>query len=113
MATLQDFVRVNPDEAEASVGHHVCRRRMRPSSPNAWCAPRGIDTRGLQFLPWYLERVRRGLIARRRWRRALARTSSRRESALGPWPSALVTPRRGQLRNLARELARDLSREPA
>ena len=57
---------------------------------------RGVDTHGLQFLPQYLERVRRGLVnpkpelessASRRWRvRSTDKTASASWSPQKPWP---------------------------
>jgi LDH2 family malate/lactate/ureidoglycolate dehydrogenase len=68
MASSQEFVRVEPAEAEA-FGQRLLRHHGLPPEDAATVAHclvradlRGIDTHGLQFLPQYLERVRRGLI---------------------------------------------------
>jgi LDH2 family malate/lactate/ureidoglycolate dehydrogenase len=68
MASSQEFVRVDAAEAEA-FGERLLRHHGLPREDAATVAHclvradlRGIDTHGLQFLPQYLERVRRGLI---------------------------------------------------
>ena len=68
MATLQDFVRVEAAEAEAFGRRLLLHHGLSPADAAivAHCLVRadlrGIDTHGLQFLPQYLERLRRGLI---------------------------------------------------
>ena len=68
MATLQDFVRVAVAEAEAFGCRLLLHHGLSPADAQivAHCLVRadlrGIDTHGLQFLPQYLERLRRGLI---------------------------------------------------
>src|SRR5262245_2578845 len=68
MGNAQDFVRVDAAEAEA-FGQRLLTHHGLPPEDAAVVAHclvradlRGIDTHGLQFLPQYLARVRRGLI---------------------------------------------------
>jgi LDH2 family malate/lactate/ureidoglycolate dehydrogenase len=68
MGSAREFVRVDATEAEA-FGRRLLLHHGLPPEDAATVAHclvradlRGIDTHGLQFLPQYLERVRRGLI---------------------------------------------------
>src|SRR5262245_34383698 len=68
MGNTQDFVRVDAAEAEAFGQRLLTHHGLAPEHAAivAHCLVRadlrGIDTHGLQFLPQYLARVRRGLI---------------------------------------------------
>ena len=68
MGRAGEFVHVEPEEAEAFADRLLQHHGLPPEDAAivAQCLVRadlrGIDTHGLQFLPQYLERVRRGLI---------------------------------------------------